>query len=330
MRSAELGRFSGGIRGNLSLAEGMPALAPQPDSSTTMWRLLHDAKRGYWVDTFAGRILIQTREDKLPPALVEQLQRHGGNCFYWKPRTAAANSEPTWVAGDRQNEPFVARENGLDFEISFQSGYSSGIFLDQRVNRRQVIERVSAQAAGSGDSPSVLNLFAYTAAFSVAAASAGAITTTCDLSGRYLDWGWRNFQLNGLVPDDHHGCKGDAFQWLKTFARQGRQFDGVILDPPTFSRNKKASFRTDRDYAELAQAAARLVKPGGWLLCCANTHRYPLRDYQRDVEQGIRRAGHQGFRLRSSPMPPEYNGDDYLKSLWIDFSPTPSEEGRNS
>ncbi|MEM6280467.1 MAG: class I SAM-dependent methyltransferase, partial [Verrucomicrobiota bacterium] len=194
--------------------------------------------------------------------------------------------------------------------IDFASGYSSGIFLDQRINRKWV-----GEVSRSGQR--ILNTFAYTGAFSVMAAKAGATTTTVDLSKTYLNWGWENFEANGLDPDEHFGVKGDAIEWLGAFAKKGRTFHGIVLDPPTFSRSGKSTFRTDSNYADLARLAAVLLEPGGWLLCCANTHRLPLSQFEKDVLSGVRLAGGSVSSVDSVPMPSEFHGDDYLKSLRV-------------
>ena len=90
--------------------------------------------------------------------------------------------------------------------------------------------------------PEVLNTFAYTCGFSVCAAAAGARVTSLDLSKTYLDWGRANFALNAIDPTRHDFISGDAFDWLRRFAGKKRRFDVIILDPPTFSRSKKAAF----------------------------------------------------------------------------------------
>ncbi|MDF1755471.1 MAG: class I SAM-dependent methyltransferase [Verrucomicrobiales bacterium] len=285
-------------------------LNPQPTPDTNAWRIHHDADAGVWIDHFDGRWLVQTRSGRFPDG-VEALADGIATSIYWRPRDLDAATEPTHRWGEVITEPFQVEENGARFEIDFSAGYSPGIFLDQRENRLLVREK-------SRSGTKVLNAFAYTGAFSVMAALGGAETSTLDLSKTYLDWTWRNFALNRLNREDHHGCKGDAFEWLATFARQGREFDGVILDPPTFSRHKKKTFKTDRDYASLAELAAKLTKPGGWMLCCANTHKLYPGEYQRQVEEGIRAAGRNVLNLKKKPMPTEFNGDDYLKSLWVD------------
>lgn len=295
---------------SLQQTVSLKSLVTSPGPDTTAWRILHDAEAGVWVDNFDGRWLVQT-ERALFPDFIKKLAQGKAKSIYWRPRDKAASTAPELVWGEPVIERFTVLENGGRFLIDFSAGYSSGIFLDQRLNRRRVHQR-------SGPGQRILNTFAYTGGFSVMAALAGATTTTADLSKTYLDWTWDNFSANELDPDAHYGVKGDAFQWLRTFARQGRTFHGVVLDPPTFSRDKKKTFRTDRDYADLAGLAAAVVEPGGWLLCCANTHRLSAKHFERDVLAGIRSQRRQVQSVEALPMPPEFNGDDYLKSLWVD------------
>ena len=143
---------------------------------------------------------------------------------------------------------FAIRENGLNFLISFGEGLSTGIFLDQRENRRRLL---MANLAGK----TLLNCFAYTCAFSVAAAKAGAVTTSIDLSRHYLEWGKDNFRANDLDPEAHRFLVGDVLEWLKRFQKRGQAWDIVVLDPPTFSTTKKGrAFQAERDYEEVGGA----------------------------------------------------------------------------
>lgn len=293
----------------MQLTVALKRLFPSPSPDTTAWRIYHDAIAGIWVDHFDGRWLVQTQEDQFP-GFLESLSEGVAGSIYWRPRDKAAATAPVLVSGNEVTERFVVKENGASFWIDFSAGYSCGIFLDQRLNRRWV-----GETARPGQR--ILNTFAYTGGFSVMAALAGAGTTTADLSKTYLNWTWDNFTLNGLDPHAHHGVRGDVFEWLRTFARQGRTFHGIVLDPPTFSRNGKTNFRTDRDYADLTALAAALVEPGGWILCCANTHGLTSSLFERDVIQGIRKQRRRVLSCENPGMPPEFNGDDYLKSLRV-------------
>lgn len=290
-------------------------LRPAPDAGTTAWRCFHGTGRqwgGVWIDAFDGRWLVQTETARFPDAIREAAGSGEVRSLYWKPRDKGAKTAaPVWVAGEKVTEPFLVRESGLAFRIDFAAGYSQGIFLDQRENRRRVRDRVRPGER-------VLNTFAYTCAFSVAAAAGGAVTSSLDLSRPYLDWGKQNLEANGIAPGDHYFCKGDVFEWLATFHRQGRGFHGVILDPPTFSRNGKGEvFQADRDYADLVTLACRVVERGGWLLCTGNTHRLDQRAFEKAVRQGVRAAGRRANDLETCPMPPEFHGDDYLKTVWV-------------
>jgi len=209
------------------------------------------------------------------------------------------------------NERFVVMEHGGRYWIDFDSGYSQGIFLDQRLNRQWVRERCNA-----GDR--VLNTFAYTGAFSIVAALGGAVTTTLDLSNPYLNWSRNNFAANDLDSEAHYFCRGDAMEWLGRFARQGRTFQGVVLDPPSFSRTPKGkAFSVVRDYADLTKLAARVVEPGGWLLACCNHHELAAEHFSDQVTEGLGRARRSIRKLSMAPMPPEFAADEYLKSCRV-------------
>lgn len=263
-----------------------------------------DGLPGIFLDSFADRWLLSTQSSHLPNPIRSWLEK-SDKSIYWKKLDQHEKESPSHLAGPRQEEPFVVRENGLRFKVSFQSGYSQGIFLDQRDNRRRVRE-------WSKPGQTVLNTFAYTGAFSTAAASGGATTTTLDLSQPYLDWARENMCLNEIDPESHYFVKGDTFHWLRRFAKQGRKFDGIILDPPSFSRDQKGKvFRAESDYGTLAQLAATCLQPNGWLLCTTNHRGISPRAFL----QTIRAILPSNSRIESPTMPPDFNGDPYLKTV---------------
>ena len=266
-----------------------------------------DGLPGLFLETFAGRWLLSTTGSQVPPAVASWLRDRGVSC-YWKQLDTHQKSSPTHLCGPEVPASFTARENGIACEISFQSGYSQGIFLDQRNNRAEVRQRMRPGLR-------LLNTFAYTGVFSVAAASSGAETTTLDLSQPYLDWTKRNFSLNSLDPAAHHFCKGDTFHWLRRFAKQGRSFDGIVLDPPTFSRDEKGKvFRVEENFGELAALAARVLSPGGWILCCTNFRGMTPWEFERQLLGSLPKS----MKARHSPMPEDFTDEAYLKSVWLD------------
>ena len=148
--------------------------------------------------------------------------------------------------------------------------------------------RVRAWAAGRR----VLNTFAYTCGFGVAARAGGATRVlNLDLSKSVLEWGQANYRANGFEPDPHDFVFGDVFDWLARLAKRGDRFDLVILDPPGFSRTKGRAFSAARDYDELARMAARVTAPGGSILACCNVAELPWKSFRERVLAGVAAAG---------------------------------------
>jgi len=277
------------------------------DAAADAMRLIDgegDGLPGIYLETFADRWLVSTQAGYLAEDLRGWLAA-SGRSVYWKRLDQQQKESPAHLCGPEQSEPFSIRENGLIFEISLQAGYSQGIFLDQRDNRRRVTELAAT---------SVLNTFGYTGAFSVCAASSGATTTTLDLSQVYLDWARRNLMLNGIDPAGEHFCKGDTFHWLRRFAKQGRRFGGIILDPPTFSRDDKGKvFRVEKDYGELVALAVACLEEDGWMLCSTNCRKLPFYEFEMMVREGAERP----VEIQDAPMPTDFTAEPYLKSLWL-------------
>ena len=261
---------------------------------------------GIEIDSFAGRLLISTTSHNLPLGLRDWAQS-SEQTVYWKRLDQHEMDSPMHLAGAAQEEPFTILERGVRYQVSFHAGYSQGIFLDQRDNRSRVRELCQPD-------DNILNPFAYTGAFSVSAALGGAVTTTLDLSQPYLDWARENFLLNNIDPATQHFCRGDTFHWLERFAKQGRKFKGIILDPPTFSRDLKGKvFRAEQDYGHLIDLASACLAPGGWLLCTTNCRRLTLQSFEHTVRNALFNQGH----FESLPMPPDFTGEPYLKSLLV-------------
>ena len=222
----------------------------------------------------------------------------------------------------------MVRENGLQFELSFTEGYSVGLFLDQRDNRRRLLTRHVASdfpllpsSTGNGQWE-LLNVFAYTCGFSVCAAKAGAQTTSLDLSRRWLDWGKRNFALNQLEPAGHEFLYGEAFDWLRRLAKKGRRFDVIILDPPTFSQSKESGvFQADKHYDRLVTAALPLLVAGGVLLASTNAADWAPDIFLGVVDKAIRATHRRILQRHYVPQPPDFPVSRaepaYLKTAWL-------------
>ena len=270
------------------------------------------------VDSYAGTLLVQWQTETAmaqEAELIERLQREcEPSAIYAQLVTKQKRMAPRLVWGSELGQRAAIRENGLTYLINFGEGLATGIFLDQRENRRRLL---ALPLKGK----TVLNTFAYTCAFSVAAAKAGAVTTSVDLSKNYLEWGKDNFRANGLDPATHDFIFGDAFEWLKRLAKRGQRWDVVILDPPTFSTTKKGRvFQAARDYEELAALAIPLVSPGGWLLCSTNQRTLEAEQFEKSIQIAAQNCERIMESLEFETLPFDFRvapkERPYLKTFW--------------
>jgi 23S rRNA (cytosine1962-C5)-methyltransferase len=152
-------------------------------------------------------------------------------------------------------------ENGHAFLVDVWRGHKTGFYLDQRDNRATASRPIYLEGR------EVLNVFAYSGAFGVYAAAAGAARVTqVDSSAAALEMAERNMALNGLARPDDELIAGDAFEVLRYYREEGRQFDAVVLDPPKFATSQGQVDRACRGYKDLNWLALRLLRPGGLLV----------------------------------------------------------------
>ncbi|MSR70275.1 MAG: hypothetical protein EXS17_08020 [Phycisphaerales bacterium] len=171
---------------------------------------------------------------------------------------------------ERVSETEVVRcieEQGLKFEINLSDFLDTGLFLDHRTTRAMVRERSRGRR--------VLNLFAYTGAFTVYAAAGGAASTvTVDMSNTYQEWSRRNMRLNGFESAAHEFVQADCLQMLEAGPRSGDAFDIIVLDPPTFSNSKRMvanSFSIERDWPRLLEMTLPWLSPQGQIWFSTNS-----------------------------------------------------------
>jgi 23S rRNA (cytosine1962-C5)-methyltransferase len=227
------------------------------------------------------------------------------------------------VRGDSAPESFVIHELGLPYLVKLGDGLSTGIFLDQRENRRRVREM-------SGGAR-VLNLFAYTGAFTVAAVAGGARSSmTVDVSAGVIAWARQNLEGVGADPALHVALEADALPWLKAAATKDDLFDLVLLDPPSFATTKKSRFSAEDDYRSTAAAALRVLAPGGRLLACTNHRGIPKIKFRRFLHEAARDAGRTVVQLKDLPdpidFPAEPGSEPHLKSVLVTLEGGAREE----
>lgn len=312
---------------------------------TDAYRIVHgasDSEPGWYVERLGQNLLSQSATELSASRrkwLFDELNRNraGGGSIrsvYHKilnrqvRRASVGEVSPQLVLGDPAPETFVVRENGMRYELSFKEGYSVGIFLDHRDNRRRLLTGHVASGFDLNHKPDgtgsreVLNAFAYTCAFSVCAARAGARVTSLDLSKKYLNWGRRNLALNGIDPGEHDFIYGDVFDWFRRLARKGRRFDTIILDPPTFSQSKESGvFRVEKDYGKLVSLALALLRENGVLLASTNAADWEPKSFVETVLKSIASEKRRVLQQHYVPQPPDFpvsrQEPAYLKTFWL-------------
>jgi 23S rRNA (cytosine1962-C5)-methyltransferase len=302
---------------------------------TNAYRIIHGGANdhaGWYVDRLGDFLLSQAEADlrcDQRDELAELAQRSGEKGAYHKRLSRDVRSSspedllPNHVHGEKASGPFLVRENGVQYELSFEEGYSVGLFLDQRDNRRRFLTRhVASEFGPLAAGAEVLNTFAYTCGFSVCAALGGARVTSLDLSRKYLEWGKRNFALNRLDPAAHDFIYGDAIDWMRRMERKERKFDAIILDPPTFSQSKESGvFRVEKDLPKLVALALSLLKTDGVLLASSNAAKWKPEDFVQAIKTAIGGAKRKTTKMHYVPQPPDFpitrSEPGYLKTSWF-------------
>jgi 23S rRNA (cytosine1962-C5)-methyltransferase len=304
--------------------------------ATNACRVIHGASDGWpgWFVEKLGEFLLSQSAAALDARQQEELSRlakkFSARGTYHKilsrqvRKSNVADASPQLVFGDAAPEQFEILENNICYEMSFNEGYSVGLFVDQRDNRRRFL--TGHIAADFSQLPTancqLLNCFAYTCGFSVCAGKAGVRTTSLDLSKKYLEWGKRNFALNGLDPAAHDFIFGDTFDWLRRLAKKSRAFDVIVLDPPTFSQSKEhGTFRAEKDFGKLVTAALPVLKPGGILFASTNAAEFSPEEFLAYIEAAVRAAKRKIIKQHYVPQPPDFpiSRDEpaYLKTAWL-------------
>jgi len=267
---------------------------------STAYRLVNaegDGLPGLTVDRYADFLMLQIYSSAWRPhlklvtqVLQELLSPHG---IYEKSRPqktreleAVSDSKNygRLLAGKAAAQRLEVKENGLTFLITLEQGLNTGLFLDQRCNRRDLMQRVKGKR--------VLNLFAYTGAFSVAAAAAGAThVTSVDASAGYTDWARDNFAANRINPKQHEFIVGDCLSVLAKLAQSGKSYDVILMDPPSFSTTAKSRFTTRGGTSDLVAAALPMLTDNGLLIASSNHQKVDIAEYLKELRRGALRTG---------------------------------------
>ena len=237
---------------------------------------------------------------------------------YEKIRFKGLDYESAHVYGQEAPDFFTVLENGVLYQVFMNDGLMTGIFLDQHEVRGSLVD-------GLAMGKSLLNMFSYTAAFSVAAAMGGASqTTSVDLAKRSRELSQAHFQANGISTDDHRFVVMDVFEYFKYAKRKGLTYDVIVLDPPSFARNKKQTFSVAKDYHKLISKSLEILNPGGIIIASTNAANVSSQKFTEQIDKGFAGRSYQILNKYGLPADFAYNKKDessnYLKVISMKVS----------
>jgi 23S rRNA (cytosine1962-C5)-methyltransferase len=303
--------------------------------ATTAFRLLNEAGDGtprLAVDVYGDWLVAQLYGDDglwadghRRDRVLDRLAALGFDGVYLKVRPKQANvlvdtrredlAPRIPVRGVAAPAEFAIVEEGTPLLVRLGDGLSTGLFLDQRANRRRVRE----MSAGK----SIANLFAYTCAFTVAAALGGSQrTVSVDASAAALERGRANLANAGVLEQGQHSfVAGDVFAWLARTRGRGERFDLVMVDPPSYSTTKRGRFVAETDYVDLAAAALSIVAPGGRLLACTNHRGISAARFRRTLFDAARKARCEVAQVKDLAAPADFpeapGAEPHTKSVLV-------------
>jgi 23S rRNA G2069 N7-methylase RlmK/C1962 C5-methylase RlmI len=225
------------------------------------------------VDWYAGHVVIgeyvrrQTGPDwlaQMAEAVAESLDIPLDRAHFKRRRTKSKDG-PRYSRMGCRGQRFEVRERNVRFWVNLDDFLDTGLYSDHRDTRVLVGELARGR--------DFLNLYAYTGAFTCAAAAGAAKSTvTVDRSATYLEWAQDNMELNGLCVGQHTLIQSDVARYLARAYREGRRFTLAFVDPPSFfnERSKGVSFDINRDHPELIRNVLKVMAPGSPVIFSTN------------------------------------------------------------
>jgi 23S rRNA (cytosine1962-C5)-methyltransferase len=298
------------------VAEAWDLRAPVRAGATTAYRWIYGESDGLpaivvdLYDHFAVILTYAESVEALLPWVAEALHAHARlQGILWRP---SGGGELRSLWGRFPPRDLVVEEHGLLYHADLIAGQKSGLYFDQRENRL-------ALGAWCRDK-AVLDCFCYVGGFALHAARGGAArVTACDAAGAAVEAARQNFYLNGFDPARHEFVTGDCFELLEVYAAEGRRFDVVILDPPSFARDRSSRHTAERAYVRLNRLALGCVRPGGLLASASCTSQVSPQAFREALAEAARLAGkrlitvHEAGQAVDHPVPAHFPEARYLK-----------------
>ena len=296
------------------------------DECTTAFRLFNqegDGFGGLTIDLYGDYAVFSYYNSyiyQIRPLILEAFKQVFPEVLgaYEKIRFKGLDYESAHLYGQEAPEFFTVLENGVAYQVFMNDGLMTGIFLDQHEVRGSLVD-------GLAMGKSLLNMFSYTAAFSVAAAMGGASeTTSVDLAKRSRELSQAHFEANGLSTDHHRFIVMDVFEYFKYAKRKSLSYDVIVLDPPSFARNKKQTFSVAKDYHKLISQSLEILNPGGIIIVSTNAANVSRQKFIEQIDRGYAGRSYQILNQYGLPADFAYNKKDessnYLKVISMKVS----------
>ncbi len=276
------------------------------------------------IDKFNDYFVIQTLSlgiDKWKPAIVKALETiFSPKGIYERNDVPVRELEGLPQQKGFLSAPFdttiTIHENGLQFYVDIENGQKTGYFLDQQANRR-AIQHIVKDAE-------VLGVFTYTGTFEIHAAHYGAKSVLgLDISENAVAQANKNAQLNGLEASCRFEAM-NAFDVLKQWGKEGKQFDVVMLDPPAFTKSRENISKALTGYKEINLRGMKLLRSGGFLVTSSCTNLVSPTQFLQTIEMAAKDAHKKirqvTYQQQSSdhPIVPGMENTNYLKFLIVE------------
>ncbi|MCS4486698.1 class I SAM-dependent rRNA methyltransferase [Staphylococcus americanisciuri] len=290
---------------------------------TNAFRLFNgegDGIGGLTIDNYNNHLLIQWYSEGIytfrNDILAAIMKVFDYTSIYEKMRFKDSDIDGGFVTGEAPEFPIVIEENFTFYNVHLDDGPMTGIFLDQKEVRKKIRDYYSSERR-------VLNLFSYTGAFSVIAAHEATQTTSVDLANRSRPMTEENFGLNAIDPKTQALFVMDTFDYFKYAQRHNLTYDTIVIDPPSFARNKKKTFSVTKDYDKLIEGALPLLNAKGTLVLSTNHSMYPLKAFKKMIKETLSELG-MAYRIdevmglpKDFKTHPHYKPSKYLKVVFV-------------
>ncbi|MBH9581460.1 class I SAM-dependent rRNA methyltransferase [Staphylococcus felis] len=290
---------------------------------TNAFRLFNgegDGVGGLTIDNYDGHLLIQWYSEGIYAFRDDVINAiksvFNYRSIYEKTRFKNDNIHSGFVLGESAEFPIVIEENHTFYNVDLDEGRMTGIFLDQKEVRKKLRDYYSYERK-------VLNLFSYTGAFSVIAAKEAVETTSVDLANRSRTLTEENFGINAIDPNTQKIFVMDTFDFYKYALRHNLKYDTIVIDPPSFARNKKKTFSVMKDYNKLIKGALDILAYNGSLILSTNHSMYSLKAFKNMAKRVLDEAGvdYNVDEVMGLPKDfkthPHYKPSKYLKVIFI-------------